>query len=183
MMRNGESIQTFTGNQFYPMDPREDEIRIEDIAHSLSLQCRYAGHVKTFYSVAQHSVMVARIVPVQDALWGLMHDASEAYLVDLPAPIKRSSRLGEEYQKIESSIMALVAGRFGMSIAEPSSIKTADMRLLATEMRDLMGRTIASDAIYQPLPWLIDPWSPERSEVEFLSMAHLLGVEEVACSI
>lgn len=180
-MRNGESIQTFTGNQFWPMDPREDEIRIEDIAHSLSLQCRYAGHVKKFYSVAQHSVMVAMIVPVQDALWGLMHDASEAYLVDLPAPIKQASRLGEEYRRIESKIMWTVAVRFRMDPIEPSSIKTADMRLRTTEMRDLMGCAAYSSGIYPALPWRIDPWSPERSEAEFLSMAGLLMQTPECC--
>ena len=125
--------------------------------------------MKKFYSVAQHSVIVASVVPFQDALWGLLHDASEAYLVDLPSPIKKNSLLGEEYQKIEKNVMGIVAKRFGISRAEPPSIHYADMILLRTEMRDLMGCDVQIDNKYSALPFTIEPWSPDRAEQEFLA--------------
>ena len=92
--RVGDWIQTMSGVIFYPLDPRPEEIRIEDIAHALSHQCRFAGHCREFYSVAEHSVRVSRELPQEFMLWGLLHDASEAYLVDLPRPIKRWSAMG-----------------------------------------------------------------------------------------
>ena len=171
-MRNGECISTFSGKKFWPVDPRVEDVRIEDIAHSLSQQCRFAGHTKRFYSVAQHSVMVARIVPVEDALWGLLHDASEAYLVDLPSPIKWASRLGEEYQAIELQLMGIITQRFGLAAQQPVSVHLADRTLLATEMRDLMAEDMK--CAYAPLRDVLDPWSPSRAESEFLALADLL---------
>ena len=92
--RIGDWMCTASGVTFYPLDPRPEEIRIEDIAHSLALQCRFAGHCREFYSVAEHSVRGAQAlrsigatVAMQAAF--LLHDASEAYAVDLPRPIKR----------------------------------------------------------------------------------------------
>ena len=84
MKRKGDWMQTHSGIQFWPLDPRPEDILIEDIAHALSNQCRFAGHCCFHYSVAQHSVLVSENVPAQDAMWGLLHDAGEAYLVDLP---------------------------------------------------------------------------------------------------
>src|ERR1017187_10636100 len=79
------SITTFSGIHFWPLLPNPADIRIEDIAHALSNQCRFAGHAREFYSVAEHSVRVSQLCPPEDALWGLLHDASEAYLTDVPA--------------------------------------------------------------------------------------------------
>ena len=73
--RKGNWMQTFTGRQFWPADPRADEIDIRDIAHALSMQCRYAGHCTQFYSVAEHCVLLANAIPEQK-LWALLHDAS-----------------------------------------------------------------------------------------------------------
>lgn len=83
-------IQTFSGRQFFPLEPRVEDVCIEDIAHGLSNLCRYAGHCECFYSVAQHCLLVSRVVPREHALRGLLHDASEAYLIDVPRPIKHS---------------------------------------------------------------------------------------------
>jgi uncharacterized protein len=101
--RTGDWIQTYTGKQFWPLSPLPEDIVIEDIAHALSMQCRFGGHVRTFYSVAQHSVHVSLLVEPQYALWGLLHDAAEAYLVDLPRPIKKFSEMGLLYQEIEAA--------------------------------------------------------------------------------
>ena len=110
--RVGDWIQTYTGKQFWPIDPRACEITIEDIAHALSLQCRFSGHCREFYSVAQHSCLVSSYCIDEDAGWGLLHDAAEAYLVDLPRPIKRFSSLGVEYRKAEERVMAAVNEAF-----------------------------------------------------------------------
>src|ERR1039457_118422 len=82
-------IGTFSGLRFWPLDPNPEKILIDDIAHALAHQCRFGGHASRFYSVAEHSVHVSRLCPPEDALWGLLHDASEAYLVDLPRPLKQ----------------------------------------------------------------------------------------------
>jgi uncharacterized protein len=173
--RKGDWMQTFTGKAFWPLDPRQDEICIEDIAHSLSCQCRYTGHTLRFYSVAQHSVLVSRLVPREDALWGLLHDASEAYLVDLPRPLKMMSRLGDEYRLIETRLMKEVAARFGLSTEQPASVEQADEALLATEARDLMSPPPRPwRELVDPLPDKIKPWSSGRAEQVFLFEAGLL---------
>lgn len=169
--RKGDWMQTFSGVQFWPLDPRPEEILIEDIAHSLSNQCRYAGHCTQFYSVAQHSVMVSRIVPPQFAKWGLLHDAAEAYLVDLPRPLKRFSPLGNVYMPIEARLMMCVCERFGLPYAEPPEVKDADNVLLMTEKRDLMPNCPAKwREVAESLAGKIVPWSPEDAEQEFLCL-------------
>lgn len=169
MTRQGGWMQTYTGVQFWPMDPRIEEIRIEDIAHSLSLQCRYAGHCREFYSVAEHCVRVSNIVPVSDALWGLLHDASEAYLVDLPRPVKRYSAIGKEYRLVESALQYMICQRFGIDVCEPESVHSADDILLMTEKRDIMGPSPAKwREASEPLPEIIVPWLPKVAELMFL---------------
>lgn len=162
-------IQTFTGIIFWPLDPRPEEIRIEDIAHALSMQCRFGGHCKTFYSVAEHSVRVSRELPQPLRLWGLLHDAAEAYLIDLPRPLKRFSEMGRLYLEIEDRLMVTVCERFGLPLSQPPEVKRMDTRLLVTEKRDLMT--------VEPKPWedteeplrdIIKPWMPWFAEDEFL---------------
>ncbi len=137
MSRLGDWIQTYTGQVFYPLDPRPEEIHIADIAHSLSMQCRFSGHVREFYSVAEHSVRVSIACPPEHAEWGLLHDASEAYLIDLPRPLKRFSEMGRLYMEAESRVMSAVCERFGLSIQIPSIVERLDRVLLMTEKRDL----------------------------------------------
>lgn len=156
MKRNGDWMQTFTGRMFWPLDPRPDEVSIVDIAHALSLQCRFGGHCKSFYSVAEHSVRVSLIVPSDLKLWGLLHDAAEAYLVDLPRPIKHSSTMGSEYRAIERRVMHAICEHFGLPIAEPPAVKHADEVMLATEARDLLGKP--------PAPWCELP-SPIQEKI------------------
>ena len=131
-------IQTHSGRRFNPIKPNPDAIVIQDIAHALSMQCRFSGHCKDFYSVAQHSVLVSYICDSQDALWGLMHDASEAYLVDVPRPLKRSGKF-QAYLDFEEVMTQAICRRFGLPFKEPPSVKRADTILLATEARDLMS--------------------------------------------
>jgi len=112
-MGSDGSITTFSGISFWPLLPNPDDIRIDDIAHALAHQCRFAGHTRLFYSVAEHSVRVSQLCRPEDALWGLLHDASEAYLSDVPAPLKELPEF-EPYRAAERNLQGAVAQRFGL---------------------------------------------------------------------
>ena len=161
-------IQTHSGRRFTPTNPNPDAIVIQDIAHALSMQCRFSGHCKYFYSVAQHSVLVSYICDSQDALWGLLHDASEAYLVDVPRPLKRSGKF-QAYIEFEGKMQEAICRRFGLPMAEPPSVKKADTALLATEARDLMSPLHSEwDQPTDPLPFLIEPWDHNKAKDRFM---------------
>lgn len=167
--RHGDWMQTFSGRQFWPMDPRADEIHIEDIAHSLALQCRYAGHSIRFYSVAEHCVHIAtwllREVGPLMALHGLLHDASEAYLVDVPRPVKPYLA---GYKDAEARVMLAVSERFGLAKTIPEEVHEADNRIIADELVNL--RPMEWHARHtDPLGVKIDCWSPDLAEDMFLS--------------
>lgn len=161
-------IQTYSGRRFNPTFPHVDAIVIQDIAHSLSMQCRFSGHCKKFYSVAQHSVLVSYICDRADALWGLMHDASEAYLVDIPRPLKQSGDF-ESYKRFEAQMMRAICKRFKLPDHEPPSVKDADNLLLCTEARDLMS-PLRTDWVQNvdPLPFKIIPWSQQEAKNNFM---------------
>lgn len=172
-------IQTYSGRRFTPTNPNPDAVVIQDIAHSLSMQCRFSGHTKRFYSVAQHSVLVSYTCNHEDALWGLLHDASEAYLVDVPRPLKRSGKF-DAYLEFEQKVQEAICKRFGLVPSEPPSVKRADMLLLATEARDLMS-PLRSDWVQpvEPLPFKIDPLSPQDAKnlfmKRFFELNHMPG--------
>lgn len=167
-MRGDDWIQTFSGRVFWPLDPRPEDVQITDIAHALSQICRYNGHCLGHYSVAQHSVLVSRIVPRADRLAGLLHDAPEAYLGDVARPLK-GLPLYAEYRAAEGLLWRVIAGRFGISPELPQSVQHADAVLLATERRDLMvGCEREWRGLPAPLPVLLRPWAAERAKDEFL---------------
>jgi hypothetical protein len=136
----GDWMCTYTGRQFWPLDPSTADICIEDIAHALSLENRYGGHLPGPYSVAQHCLLAARIV--REVLGGsladerdtLMHDAAEAYLKDIPRPLKLAL---PGYKVIESRCEATIAEKFGLRHPMPPIVKRADQIALAVERRDL----------------------------------------------
>lgn len=169
--RTGDFMQTYTGRKFWPLDPRADEVCIEDIAHALANICRFGGHAHRFYSVAHHSVLVSQACSPRDAMWGLLHDAAEAYAGDVIRPIKHASEAGRRFQEIESRIIAAIAERFGLSPVIPESVKRADEIVLATECRDVMGGERAGKwrLSYSASDNLITPWSPAESERAFLA--------------
>lgn len=119
---------------------------IDDIAHALSQLCRYTGHSTAFYSVAQHSYLVSLHVPREFALWGLLHDAAEAYIGDMSRPLKG---MLPKFKEVEDKIMAAVCLRFNLSPAPdmPPQVKKIDNAMLATEMRQFM--------LDPPAPWVL----------------------------
>lgn len=130
-------IQTYTGKTFFYNNPQEKDISILDIAHSLSLQCRFNGHAKTFYSVAQHSVLASENVLPGAAMWGLLHDAAEAYISDIPRPLKHMPQL-KVISGIEDNIMKVIASKFGLVWPMPTDIQRIDDELVFAEQKELL---------------------------------------------
>ena len=162
-------IQTYSGIRFCPLNPNYEAISILDIAHALSRQCRFSGHVSSYYSVAQHSVLVSNLCDKKYALWGLLHDASEAYLVDIPAPLKRSGKF-DFYVEAESLMMKAICKRFNLPEEEHASIKMADQMLLATEAVNFMS-PLHNDWInkYPPSDYKIESMLPDEAKLFFIS--------------
>lgn len=172
--RAGSWLQTYTGKVFWPLDPRAEDVDINDIAQALANQCRYGGHVKQFYSVAEHSVHVSKAVPHAHALWGLLHDASEAYLVDVPRPIKIHM---PEYRAWEARLMAVICARFGLFGVMPASVKVADNRMLATEQAAIMNPCARSWENTGPKidTIAVACWPPNVARAMFLRRFHDLA--------
>lgn len=164
--RAGNWMQTFRGGQFWPIDPRADEVFIEDIAHGLANLCRFTGHCNSFYSVAEHSVIVSHLVPTEHALTGLMHDATEAYVGDIGRPLKLYLA---GYKEIELRIWRAIADRYGLPHELPACIKLADNAALLAEGDKIMKP--------HPAPWCVpgEPasvkiacWQPAYAEWRFM---------------
>lgn len=181
----GDFIVTRSGVKFHPLDPRPEDILIEDIAHSLANQCRYTGHTSRYYSVAEHSVRVALLLPRELRLAGLLHDAAEAYLGDVARPLKHSFEM-TPYRCAERRLEAAIASRFNLdlvpliepdgliSLQVPVAVKNADAAMLWRETLALMPKLGCwkkwksySDLFPVPdiLPW---GWSPDAAEAVFL---------------
>jgi len=184
-------IQTYTGRKFYPLDPNPEDVCIEDIAHALSLKCRFNGHCKQFYSVAEHSVRVSNLASqfvtpqcsARTALLGLLHDAGEAYLPDICRPIKDNilvshRRCRSFFRAVEGYLLDAILSGLGVehpSTSVAATIEHADMVLLATEARDLMGDPPQKWQIPdETLEERIVPWSPSHAEDHFLMLYEML---------
>lgn len=149
------------GGRYYPLDPRVEDIDPLDIAHALGMLCRYGGHVDHFYSVAEHCVLMSYVVPPEDALAALLHDATEAYVVDVPRPVKR---LMPEYEVIERRVWLVIAERFGIDPVLPPSVKAADNNILYDETAAFLPRaTWASEMGLTPLGVKVEGWLPAKA--------------------
>lgn len=166
-------IATFTGKPFNVIEPRADDVDIHDIAGALSKQCRYGGHTKKFYSVAEHCVHVARFATTERKLEALLHDGSEAYLLDIPRPIKKAL---PEYRIVEDRLMHVIGARYGFTWPVSAEVTDLDNRILHDEVLQLM--------VKPPVPWGIpgEPlgiglpcWAPHQAYAEFIAAFHLYG--------
>jgi len=146
---------------------RPNEIDQADIAHALSLLCRYGGHIDRFYSVAEHCVLMSQAVPAQHALAALLHDATEAYVVDVPRPLKRQLA---GYREIEAAVWSAICLRFHLAGDLPAEVKDADNRILLTERDVLMPRhdVWGVDGL-EPLEVTITGWAPPEAERRYLA--------------
>jgi hypothetical protein len=165
------SIFTFSGIRFWPLDPRPADILIQDIAHALAQQPRFGGHTRQFYSIAQHSVLVSQLCRPEDALWGLLHDASEAYLQDVCRPLKELAEF-DAYRAAESRSQRCIVKRFGLGPEQPPSVTAADDWMLAVEYRDLMtpvrDQYIAAPPAHVSVS-ITELWRPELAKLAFLT--------------
>jgi len=169
MMR--PDILQYSGH-YFDFTTGRNYIDIFTIAKALSKICRFGGHTKYFYSVAQHSVAVSLIVPPEDAMWGLLHDAHEAFVGDIPSPLKQ---LLPDFVALEKRIESEVLAYFGLTGKKPASVKNADLVMLATEQRDLMpphDDQWADIALIKPLKYRIGPLEHEQAFDLFIRRFH-----------
>lgn len=160
------TIRTYrTGRDVSLLWPDADAIAIEDIACALSRQCRFVGHTAWHYSVAQHSIAASHLVPDDAALWALLHDAPEAYLGDVSAPLKGTPIMAR-YRALEGLWESAIAWRFSLRGQMPACVKTIDQELCDYEMAVLFKTGTAIPArVHQYLL----PWPPETAESRFLA--------------
>jgi hypothetical protein len=178
------AIQTFSGRAFRPLSPDPADVDPRDIAHALSNICRFGGHSRVFLSVGQHSCVVADAVAAAgggalERRWALLHDASEAYLGDLPHPLKHRTPLGAVYREAEERLMRAVCERFGLPPEPPALVKRIDRAVLAAERRALMAPGWEWPEL-EGVPALeldLEPWPPERAAAEFIARFERLEAE------
>jgi 5'-nucleotidase len=174
--RAGDWMLTYTGLQFYPLDARIEDVCIEDIAHALANTCRFGGHCSGFYSVAKHSLLVARILPTELKLQGLLHDATEAYIGDMVRPLKSFM---PDYREVEDKLWRVIAEKFGLPETLDKAVKHADNVILMTEKRDLLKPSIYSWGpeleVIVPAEFTITPDSPMNMARVFLAAFAALG--------
>ncbi len=182
-------IQTYTGERFLLIAPHQGHVWLADIAHALAQQCRFNGHTRTFYSVAQHSLLVASLAPDELRLEALLHDAAEAYLGDIVTPLKHFlEHLSPGFAGLEKGVLGAIHRRFGLGCQWPSglaqvdsTVKQADRLALAIERRDLFYDELDWDA---PLPappgdvTVHDCWPAEKAEICYFDAVAALLTEK-----
>ena len=182
-------IITHTGVHFDPLNAMVDMVNIEDIAHALSHICRFNGHTKSFYSVAEHSVHVSKLVPERYAKEALLHDATEAYLMDVCTPLKQrmcfidqQKDMAYPYSWYEAKLREVIFKRFKLeSIGGHISkrIEEMDKRILATEYVQLVNETLPESFVgIRPIAkYTFGLWSPAEAKLVFLQRANQLGIK------
>jgi uncharacterized protein len=206
----GNWMQTYTGRQFYPMNPRPDEIDFRDIAHGLAMVCRYGGHTRRFYSVAEHTVHVSRFLEEQAiaagahardvelvALEGLLHDAAEAYVGDMVRPLKQHMPFYRNAEDVVLDAIHVAVGLPGwerdrdvelgahMPLVMPAEVKAADNRILLDERDQLLTAPPVAweQEGLQRLGVTVECWSPVEAEEYWLQrLGELTGWKRVGGS-
>ena len=162
-MTRRDYIETWSGKDLYLPEPDLFSIDIHDIAHALSKICRFAGHVDRFYSVAEHSINVSSLVLPEHRLQALLHDATEAYLCDIPTPFKR---MVPQYEELETHLWAYIAFKFDVPVLLHGDVKMADRIMLLTERDALKANTKKN-------------WSPEYESTQRWAGFKELGLSHV----
>lgn len=158
-------LHTYTGKMFNPFNPDLESICIEDIAHALSNTCRFGGHSKEYYSVAEHSVLVSMLCDESNAFEGLMHDAAEAYLGDIPTPLKE--RL-PGFMELEDSVLKFIFNKYNLSYPLSNNVKKMDEKALTLEFESIRGITN-----------ILQLQSPKEAEEAFLKRFHYLNNKRI----
>ena len=183
--RYGDWQLTYTGRQLWASDPRPGDFMIEEIAHNLSLICRFAGSVAVAYPVSSHLVMVSDIVrnlggTLEEQLQALLHDATESVISDIPAPLKRFL---PQVKAAEQRIWRAMAKQFKIPAKMSPLVKQADRIALITERRDLFQpsehRWAGYDAV-QPIAARVRIMSAKAAEKSFLERYHHLRAKIAA---
>lgn len=186
-------IVTYTGKIFDLLNPKPEMVCIEDIAHSLAYQCRYTGHTRQFYSVAQHCVLMAMDEDLPgDPLAKLLHDAGETYIGDIAKPWKRllhvdvprTVQINQHYVLVgdfEHKIQKVIGLALGVDLPYSAGVKESDSRMMATEIRDLMP-VMSPDFEWgvdtsNPVKEKVIPWLPEPAEQIFLATYRMLNLK------
>jgi len=176
-------LQTFSGIKAQILDPKPEQILIPDIAHALSNIGRFGGHTRKFSSVAQHCVLTARLSPAGSLkLASILHDSSEAFLIDLPSPIKNAI---PQYKEIEERLQKVIATRFGIDFELFDMIKIYDQQALFIEAKALLApfhpdwdmHDCSKEVDPKLLDFYQDPWIPERAEKEYLEEFHRIWTQ------
>ena len=186
-------IATYSGKSFDLLNPKPEMVCIEDIAHSLAYQCRYTGHTRQFYSVAQHCVLMAENEDLPgDPLAKLLHDAAETYIGDIAKPWKSlldvcipKDETTLEYhvpvEDFEDTIQRVIGITLEVDLSYSAEVKAADIRMMATEIRDLGPEMPPSFRwgidVSNPVEEIIIPWLPEPAEQIFLATYKLLKLK------
>ena len=203
--RHGDWSQTYSARKFYPLDVRVEDFSVQDIAASLSKLCRFCGHCLKFYSVAEHSVRVSRLIESIlrshccselecriGGMYGLFHETMEAYLSDIVRPLKYMPEM-KPYRDVEKRGMSTAWRWLGLPDVEPWYLKYADNVLLVTEKRDLMkDGGLKWNINVEPLKETIIPVSPDEAERMFYERlyeltdhvsAEKIGIFDAVCYV
>ena len=163
----GRFIATYSGAYFYIDECNIEDIPMSDVAHALSMNCRFNGHLKKFYSVAEHSVLVSRLVDEEDALWGLLHDVTEAFVPDIPRPFKSLIHGFDEFEEV---LAKKIAEHFDLCWPMPKSVKYIDTHIVGPEADVLFPNPPEWTKHYDDVcpRGLINGYSPTTAKYMFL---------------
>lgn len=163
-------MQTYTRRHIVLSKIGPLDIDLRDIAHALSMQCRFNGHSKKFYSIAEHSILMHNLVRPEYALEALLHDAVEAYIGDIITPLKHYI---PEIKTIERRIDRVIRSTFNLPSFISPEVKAADLFMLATESEYVMSGQVQDWELHvTPLARVkFNFWTPKKVERIFLRMA------------